>query len=214
MYRPSARAEIIAALLVGSGKTTSLEGRASRQLVEVMQDRLSRTRDSRKVASLLKAMEDDGEIVRDVAGRRTYSIAIHERIPAGVVLTAIAILWQSGHTGSSVAGLLRNVGLFDDLDQVAGDFDTGALDGMVDSEAGDTERLEHALNYATRSLKLAERERDEAVNRYEKALEVLTKIPEIEERGFEALEFLKRHLGDVSGAAQEAREFLRAEPNH
>lgn len=75
-YRPTARAEVVAGLLLRGGAVESSSGLAVAALAEAIFEATGRQRQPRNLSSLLSVMEKDRQISRRLAGRRTFRIAL------------------------------------------------------------------------------------------------------------------------------------------
>lgn len=119
-YRPQARPEAIAAILLAGGHVTDSDGHATRQLADSLVE-INPGRDPATVArglvDLLRAMERDGVIVRETAGRRTFTIWIDPNCPFALVAEAIVLLHQRQVPAAQIVEALETSGLLDDGEQ-------------------------------------------------------------------------------------------------
>src|SRR5690606_25768429 len=61
------------------------------------------------LADLLRRMEEDGQIVREIAGRRTFAIEVGEAIGVALLTDAAQVLLDAGRDAAVVARLLVRV---------------------------------------------------------------------------------------------------------
>lgn len=185
MYRPSARAEVVAALIVAGGAVHDKSGLASSELVTALES-VGTQRNGRNIAALLLSMERDGLIERDMSGRRTFEIKLSDNVPARLAKAAEGLLFENGWTMTEIADRCAQAGLYSDYESMAGGGAAHALTEAMFGGSGDggqsnLERMSlvRMLDEEREARAQVERERDELAA--EKAELELT-ISELRER--------------------------------
>lgn len=111
MYRPQARAEYVAALISAGGRIVDSKGLASGKLTQTVMDLFDHERDARSASGLLRSMEADKLIRREMRGRRTFRIELVDTCDDATLASAIAKLLGNGVDHDVVDMLVRRAGL-------------------------------------------------------------------------------------------------------
>lgn len=109
VYRPHARAELVAGLVGAGGSVVNDTGRAALELSRQVALHTGRIRKVGAVTELAGAMERDGQLHRVTRGTRTFQLTL-AAVPAGLLDEARQLMEANGTAPDMVADLIVAAG--------------------------------------------------------------------------------------------------------